>query len=133
MPWLGISITLAIILSCGVFLLVRVWIRNRSQKITDQDTDLDTCWSGFEVCGRCGDSGYAETVSGGVWTGEGIITTQRICYCACGDDVRRELRARSLEGDGLSWPIGDVETPSPITRKSPVTTPLVDPLIQGDT
>jgi hypothetical protein len=46
-------------------------------------------------CPLCGDSGYAETYHGGVWTGEGVFSTYDICDCSCGDDVRREQRAQA--------------------------------------
>lgn len=48
-----------------------------------------------EPCPTCDDSGWAEFCSGGIWTGERITTRQEPCTCICGDDVRRELRARA--------------------------------------
>ncbi|KQX18371.1 MULTISPECIES: hypothetical protein [unclassified Sphingomonas] len=44
-----------------------------------------------DSCEKCDDSGYIESVGGGIWTGENVTTTRSICDCACGDDVRREL------------------------------------------
>jgi hypothetical protein len=46
-------------------------------------------------CDKCDDSGYVELISGGIWTGENIRTRHEVCGCPCGDDVRREIRART--------------------------------------
>jgi len=51
-------------------------------------------WPNEEPCERCDDSGYAETIKGGFWTGEGLVSSMTICDCPCGDDVRRERAAR---------------------------------------
>lgn len=56
-----------------------------------------------ENCPDCDDSGWVETVSGGLWEGNGR-SRLTICDCICGDDVRRERATRppqqASESDG---------------------------------
>jgi hypothetical protein len=49
----------------------------------------------MEPCPLCDDSGCVEISSGGIWTGEAVHSRYEICDCPCGDDVRRELKARA--------------------------------------
>lgn len=39
-------------------------------------------------CDLCGDSGYRELASGGIWTGENITTRREFCDCPRGQDAR---------------------------------------------
>jgi hypothetical protein len=49
-----------------------------------------------QECDLCGDSGYIETVSGGIWTGKNITTARIFCDCACGDDARDQENGTGL-------------------------------------
>lgn len=49
-----------------------------------------------EECDKCQDSGYIETVSGGIWTGENVSTRRELCDCHCGDDARDQENGTGL-------------------------------------
>ena len=52
-----------------------------------------------ETCPKCDDSGFIETYSGGIWTGENITTKLSFCDCICGDDARREHTPKAPRND----------------------------------
>ncbi len=70
---------------------------------------LNTAAPGGDECRKCDDSGYITTISGGIWTGEGVSESHTICDCACGDDVRREQAGIAPPTDRTPTPGDDDE------------------------
>lgn len=92
-----IGATLAILLGISLLCTLAFWACCAVGARSEPSDDDDACWSGWPVCPLCDDSGFAETYHGGIWTGENVSSSQSICDCPCGEDVRRELASRHAQ------------------------------------
>lgn len=63
-------------------------------------------------CDLCGDSGYREFASGGIWTGENITIRREFCDCPCGQDARDQeagVGLHAIDPDQAYWGSRDAE------------------------
>lgn len=113
MAMLPALLTLALfaVVVLGLLMTLFMWA---ARQLADRDEEDDACWSGWEVCVLCDDSGYAETYHGGIWTGDNVSSTYTICECPCGVDLRREIDARHTASH-LPFPLAT--TPGPLVDK----------------